>query len=75
MSASVVSVPYLEAILLLCDDVNTALRCFTATEIDELPVVDPDDRSRLLGTLRHKETIAAYNRMLAEYKRASEEHA
>ncbi len=57
------------------DDLNTALRCFTATEIDELPVVDPEDRGRLLGTLRHKETIAAYNRKLADHKRASEEQA
>ena len=54
------------------DDLNTALRCFTATAIDELPVVVTADRSRVLGTLRHKETIAAYNRRLAEHKQVTE---
>ncbi|MCA9079785.1 MAG: chloride channel protein [Planctomycetaceae bacterium] len=56
------------------DDLNTAMRCFTSIAIDELPVVDSHDRGRLLGTLRHKETIAAYNRRLMEFKRAAAEH-
>lgn len=56
------------------DDLNTALRCFTAIAIDELPVVDPNDRGILLGTLRHKEVISAYNRRLMEYKNAADEH-
>ncbi|MEW4526780.1 chloride channel protein [Maioricimonas sp. JC845] len=55
------------------DDLNTAMRCFTAIAIDELPVVDSSDRHKLLGTLRHKETIAAYNRRMMEFKVASEE--
>jgi CIC family chloride channel protein len=59
----------------LADDLNTALRRFTATEIDELPVVEPEDRTRLLGMLRHKELIVAYNRRLAEHQRATEEQA
>ncbi|MCA8998236.1 MAG: chloride channel protein, partial [Planctomycetaceae bacterium] len=53
------------------DDLNTAMRCFVSIAIDELPVVDPDDRGKLLGTLRHKETIAAYNRRLMEFKQAA----
>ncbi len=53
------------------DDLNTAIRCFVAVATDELPVVDPEDRGRLLGTLRHKETIAAYNRRLMEFKQAA----
>lgn len=57
------------------DDLNTALRRFTATEIDELPVVDPQDRTRLLGMLRHKELIVAYNRRLAEHQQATQEQA
>ncbi len=52
------------------DDLNTAMRCFTSIAIDELPVVDAKDRSRLLGSLRHKETISAYNKRLMEHKRA-----
>ncbi|MFV0443623.1 MAG: chloride channel protein [Planctomycetaceae bacterium] len=55
------------------DDLNTAMRAFTSIAIDELPVVAADDRSKLLGTLRHKDTIAAYNRRLMEFKKAGEE--
>lgn len=54
------------------DDLNTALRRFTATTIDELPVVDGADHTRLLGTLRHKEVIAAYNRRLMQFKQDAE---
>ncbi len=55
------------------DDLNTALRCFTAIAIDELPVVDVEDHGKLLGTVRHKEVIAAYNRRLMEFKKAAED--
>lgn len=50
------------------DDLNTALTRFTALNIDELPVVSPDDSQRLLGILRRKETIAAYNRRRIEHQ-------
>jgi CIC family chloride channel protein len=50
------------------DDLNVALRRFTAINLDELPVLDPDDTGRLLGMLRRKETIAFYNRKLMERK-------
>ncbi len=53
------------------DDLNTALTCFTALNIDELPVVAPDDSKRLLGMLRRKEVISAYTRRLAQHKAAS----
>jgi hypothetical protein len=33
-------------------------------------VVNSQDRRELLGTLRHKETIAAYNRRVMEHKQA-----
>jgi CIC family chloride channel protein len=36
--------------------------------LDELPVVDPSEPHRLLGMLRHRESIAAYNRRLMEHK-------
>ncbi len=55
------------------DDLNTAMRCFTAIAIDEIPVVDANDRSQLLGTLRHKDTIAAYNRRLLEFKKSDDD--
>ena len=51
------------------DDLGTAIRGFTSVATDELPVVDVDDRGELLGTLRHKDAIAAYNRRLIEYER------
>ena len=57
------------------DDLNEAMRRFTALNIDELPVLDPDDSGRLLGMLRRKETIGAYNRQLARRQEAVREQA
>lgn len=54
------------------DDLNTALRRFTERNIDELPVVDPENPRRLLGMVRRKETIDFYNRQLAARKAADE---
>ena len=50
------------------DDLNTALKRFTSLNLDEIPVIDQDDSGRLLGMLRRKEVIAAYNRRLMEHK-------
>ena len=55
------------------DDLNTALRRFTALNLDELPVLDADDPGELLGMLRRKEAIAAYNRRVVEHKQAAAE--
>lgn len=55
------------------DDLNTALRRFTSHNLDELPVLDPDQPGKFLGMLRRKETIAAYNQRLIELKQSSEE--
>lgn len=52
------------------DDLNTALRRFTSLNLDELPVLDPEDPGKLLGMLRRKETIGFYNRKLVEHKQA-----
>ena len=57
----------------LNDDLNTALRRFTALNIDEVPILDPDNDGRFVGMLRRKEVIAAYNRRLMEYKLAADE--
>jgi CIC family chloride channel protein len=56
------------------DDLNVALQSFTAVAIDEIPVVAVDNRRKLLGTLRHKDTIAFYNRRLMHYKQQQAEH-
>lgn len=55
--------------LSLDDDLNTAMRHFTNLNVDELPVIDSGESGRVLGMLRRKETIAAYNRRLVELKR------
>lgn len=52
------------------DDLNSALRRFTSMNLDELPVVDPENPSKLLGMLRHKDLIAAYNRRLVAHKQS-----
>ncbi len=55
------------------DDLNTALQRFTDLNLDELPVVDTEDPGKLLGMLRRKDTIAVYNRLLAEHKKQAQE--
>ncbi|WP_146392240.1 chloride channel protein [Allorhodopirellula solitaria] len=55
------------------DDLNSALLRFTSHDLDELPVLDPDQPGELLGMLRRRETIAAYNQRVMELKRESKE--
>jgi CIC family chloride channel protein len=55
------------------DDLNTALRHFTAMNLDELPVLHPDNPGQLLGMLTRRETIAFYNRRVMEHKQAADE--
>lgn len=50
------------------DDLNTALRHFTAMNLDELPVLAPENPGELLGMLTRRETIAFYNRRVMEHK-------
>lgn len=57
------------------EDLNTALRKFTSMNLDELPVVDPENRSQLLGMLRHKDLTATYNRRLAAHRQMVTEDA
>jgi hypothetical protein len=52
---------------------NTALQSFTALNLDELPVMDPKDHGKLLGMLRRKETIAAYNQRILAHRSATDE--
>jgi len=55
------------------DDLNTALQRFTSLNLDELPVVDAEDSGRLIGFLRRKETIAAYNSRIVKHRQAVEQ--
>jgi chloride channel protein, CIC family len=56
------------------DDLNTALTRFTELNLDELPIVEPNDSGRLIAMLRRKDTIAVYNRRLAELKQTAMDH-
>ncbi len=43
------------------DDLHTALRRLTDLNTDQIPVVDRDDRTRLIGLLGRRELVAAYS--------------
>jgi CIC family chloride channel protein len=43
------------------DDLHTALRRITELNVDELPVVAPDDPTRLIGLLGRRELVSAYS--------------
>lgn len=43
------------------DDLHTALRRFTQKNIDDIPVVDQDQPTKILGLLSRKDLIAAYH--------------
>jgi CIC family chloride channel protein len=53
------------------DDLNSALRKFTDLNLDELPVVAPGDKTKLLGMLRRRDVIAKYNQALLQFKDAA----
>ena len=57
------------------DDLNVVMQKFTALNLDELPVLAQDNPAQLLGMLRRKESIAAYNRGVMERQQAAVEHA
>ncbi len=50
------------------DDLNTVMQKFTKKNIDSLPVVANNDRTRLLGMLGRREVISFYNQKAAELK-------
>lgn len=50
------------------DDLHQALRRFTQKNIDEIPIVDPDHPRHVIGMLRRKEVIAAYDTQIAALK-------
>ncbi len=54
------------------DDLNTTLSKFTSLNVDELPVVEEGNAQRVLGVIRHKDTIDAYNRKRIEHQEAAD---
>jgi CIC family chloride channel protein len=50
------------------DDLNVALKRFTELNLDELPVVNSDRPTELVGMLRRRDVIACYNQKLHEFQ-------
>ena len=50
------------------DDLNIALKRFTELNLDELPVVNAECPTQLLGMLRRRDVIACYNQKLHEFQ-------
>ncbi len=50
------------------ETLHQAMRLFTLKNIDELPVVDPDNPKKVLGMLPRKLVIATYNKKIQELK-------
>jgi CIC family chloride channel protein len=44
----------------MTDDLHTALKRMTKLNMDEIPVVQPDDKSRLIGLLSRRELVSTY---------------
>jgi CIC family chloride channel protein len=55
--------------LQLDDDLNYAFGQFTALNVDELPVVAAENRNKVIGVVRRKEAIAAYNNRRLEMQK------
>jgi chloride channel protein, CIC family len=53
------------------DDLNTALRRITERNLDELPVLDATNGTKLLGLLSRRDIISAYNNRLAAHRKAA----
>lgn len=54
------------------DDLHTALRRFTQKNIDELPIVNTDDPTCVIGMLSRKDVIAAYHDRVTALQHAGE---
>ncbi len=50
------------------DDLSIALRKFTLKDINDLPVVSPDDPQHILGMINRKDLFDAYDRRLREVR-------
>ena len=54
----------------LKDDLHTALKRLTEKNLDEIPVVAPDDPTKLLGLLNRRELVSAYTRQIESLRAA-----
>lgn len=49
------------------DDLDYIMKLFESRDADEFPVVHPEDKNRVTGTVRRQDVIAAYNRESFKY--------
>jgi CIC family chloride channel protein len=61
------------SIVIPSDNIQAALHIMSVRNISQLPVVDPDNRKKLIGILRQKDIIAAYDKALLRQEIAEEE--
>jgi CIC family chloride channel protein len=52
------------------DSLHTALRLYTQKQIDEIPVVRPENRRSVICMLRRGEVISAYDKRMAELRQS-----
>jgi CIC family chloride channel protein len=57
------------------DDLHTALRRFTQKNIEELPVVDPEDETKIIGSLGRRDVIFAYHERVMNLRLEHQESA
>ncbi len=57
------------------ETLNDALRKLGLHDVAQIPVVDPEDHTRLVGMITRKDTVTAYNRALVRAHTALEETA
>jgi CIC family chloride channel protein len=50
------------------DDLHTALRVFTRKNIDDIPVVDAQDRDHVLGMISRRNVISAYHERITQLR-------
>ena len=50
------------------DSLDTVMEQFGIRDIDVFPVVDPQDRQKLLGMISRRDVITAYNQAILERK-------
>jgi CIC family chloride channel protein len=61
------------SIVIPSDNIQAALHIMSVHTISQLPVVAPDNRRKLIGILRQKDIIAAYDKALLRQEVAEEE--
>jgi len=50
----------------LSDTLDTAMKLFGKYEIEEIPVLDPDDPSKVIGEITYRDIIETYNREIVK---------